>query len=211
MVSINSSLLGYFSFQSCCKIHPELNPRFSLWCCSPVQLSPSFTPTSVIRKMYATKEKSKDEPSGRTDKEEAAAHSHEGTEHWFLYFNIYFMYDKTKNLVLGLCDCRKQLSKHMPRSRGRKCRPLWGQGQFTDNTYQGPRASQARLFRAPHTSHGPPGDIVIVSSSSLPSTTFITRVHDASSASPASPECGSKNASSGHPAPAAWTCTCASW
>ncbi|XP_016892205.1 eukaryotic translation initiation factor 4E transporter isoform X1 [Cynoglossus semilaevis] len=41
-------------------------------------LSPSFTPTSVIRKMYATKEKSKDEPSGRTDKEEAAAHSHDG-------------------------------------------------------------------------------------------------------------------------------------
>lgn len=96
MVSINSSLLGHFSFQSCCKIHPELNPRFSLWCCSPVQLSPSFTPTSVIRKMYATKEKSKDEPSGRSDKEEAAAHSHDGTEHWFLYFNIYFMYDKTK-------------------------------------------------------------------------------------------------------------------
>uniref|UniRef100_A0A8C5ND05 Eukaryotic translation initiation factor 4E nuclear import factor 1 n=1 Tax=Gouania willdenowi TaxID=441366 RepID=A0A8C5ND05_GOUWI len=28
------------------------------------QLSPSFTPTSVIRKMYATKDKSRDEPSG---------------------------------------------------------------------------------------------------------------------------------------------------
>ncbi|CAJ1050671.1 eukaryotic translation initiation factor 4E transporter isoform X3 [Xyrichtys novacula] len=39
-------------------------------------LSPSFTPTSVIRKMYATKEKSRDEPSGRSDsKEEAAGHS----------------------------------------------------------------------------------------------------------------------------------------
>ncbi|XP_041836308.1 eukaryotic translation initiation factor 4E transporter isoform X2 [Melanotaenia boesemani] len=37
-------------------------------------LSPSFTPTSVIRKMYATKEKSKDEPSCRTEtKEEVAA------------------------------------------------------------------------------------------------------------------------------------------
>nr|XP_057930896.1 eukaryotic translation initiation factor 4E transporter isoform X1 [Doryrhamphus excisus]XP_057930905.1 eukaryotic translation initiation factor 4E transporter isoform X1 [Doryrhamphus excisus] len=37
-------------------------------------LSPSFTPTSVIRKMYATKEKSKDDPSGRSEtKEEAAA------------------------------------------------------------------------------------------------------------------------------------------
>ncbi|XP_054641565.1 eukaryotic translation initiation factor 4E transporter isoform X2 [Dunckerocampus dactyliophorus] len=37
-------------------------------------LSPSFTPTSVIRKMYATKEKSKDDPSGRSEtKEEATA------------------------------------------------------------------------------------------------------------------------------------------
>ncbi|XP_077429355.1 eukaryotic translation initiation factor 4E transporter isoform X2 [Vanacampus margaritifer] len=39
-------------------------------------LSPSFTPTSVIRKMYATKEKSKDDPPSRSEnKEEAAAHS----------------------------------------------------------------------------------------------------------------------------------------
>ncbi|XP_077385807.1 eukaryotic translation initiation factor 4E transporter isoform X2 [Festucalex cinctus] len=39
-------------------------------------LSPSFTPTSVIRKMYATKEKSKDDPSSRSEtKEEAAARS----------------------------------------------------------------------------------------------------------------------------------------
>ncbi|XP_041638993.1 eukaryotic translation initiation factor 4E transporter [Cheilinus undulatus] len=39
-------------------------------------LSPSFTPTSVIRKMYATKEKSRDEPSGRSEnKEETTAHS----------------------------------------------------------------------------------------------------------------------------------------
>ncbi|XP_037626661.1 eukaryotic translation initiation factor 4E transporter isoform X3 [Sebastes umbrosus] len=39
-------------------------------------LSPSFTPTSVIRKMYATKEKSRDEPSSRSEtKEEAAGHS----------------------------------------------------------------------------------------------------------------------------------------
>uniref|UniRef100_A0A3B4UXS6 Eukaryotic translation initiation factor 4E nuclear import factor 1 n=1 Tax=Seriola dumerili TaxID=41447 RepID=A0A3B4UXS6_SERDU len=42
-------------------------------------LSPSFTPTSVIRKMYATKEKSRDEPSGRSEtKEEGAAHSQDG-------------------------------------------------------------------------------------------------------------------------------------
>ncbi|XP_037107217.1 eukaryotic translation initiation factor 4E transporter isoform X1 [Syngnathus acus] len=39
-------------------------------------LSPSFTPTSVIRKMYATKEKSKDDPASRLEtKEEAAVHS----------------------------------------------------------------------------------------------------------------------------------------
>uniref|UniRef100_A0AAX7VF83 Eukaryotic translation initiation factor 4E nuclear import factor 1 n=1 Tax=Astatotilapia calliptera TaxID=8154 RepID=A0AAX7VF83_ASTCA len=42
------------------------------------QLSPSFTPTSVIRKMYATKEKSKDEPSNRSEtKDDSAAHSHD--------------------------------------------------------------------------------------------------------------------------------------
>uniref|UniRef100_A0A7N6AUN8 Eukaryotic translation initiation factor 4E nuclear import factor 1 n=1 Tax=Anabas testudineus TaxID=64144 RepID=A0A7N6AUN8_ANATE len=41
-----------------------------------LQLSPSFTPTSVIRKMYATKEKSRDEPLSVPDaKEEQAAHS----------------------------------------------------------------------------------------------------------------------------------------
>ncbi|XP_047437769.1 eukaryotic translation initiation factor 4E transporter isoform X3 [Mugil cephalus] len=39
-------------------------------------LSPSFTPTSVIRKMYATKDKSRDEPMGRSEtKEETATHS----------------------------------------------------------------------------------------------------------------------------------------
>ncbi|TKS71357.1 Eukaryotic translation initiation factor 4E transporter [Collichthys lucidus] len=41
-------------------------------------LSPSFTPTSVIRKMYATKDKSRDEPSSRSEtKEEAGGHSQE--------------------------------------------------------------------------------------------------------------------------------------
>uniref|UniRef100_A0A672GZZ7 Eukaryotic translation initiation factor 4E nuclear import factor 1 n=1 Tax=Salarias fasciatus TaxID=181472 RepID=A0A672GZZ7_SALFA len=36
-------------------------------------LSPSFTPTAVIRKMYATKEKSRDEPSGRSETKEESA------------------------------------------------------------------------------------------------------------------------------------------
>ncbi|XP_055364705.1 eukaryotic translation initiation factor 4E transporter isoform X4 [Betta splendens] len=38
-------------------------------------LSPSFTPTSVIRKMYATKEKSRDESSHQETKDEPVAHS----------------------------------------------------------------------------------------------------------------------------------------
>ncbi|XP_028262498.1 eukaryotic translation initiation factor 4E transporter isoform X2 [Parambassis ranga] len=49
-------------------------------------LSPSFTPTSVIRKMYATKEKSRDEPSGRAEnKEDSAAHSQDGSSSPNLY------------------------------------------------------------------------------------------------------------------------------
>lgn len=51
----------------------------------PLQLSPSFTPTSVIRKMYATKEKSRDDPSSHSEtKEEGAAHSQDGMKHQFV-------------------------------------------------------------------------------------------------------------------------------
>uniref|UniRef100_A0A8C6VWQ1 Eukaryotic translation initiation factor 4E nuclear import factor 1 n=1 Tax=Nothobranchius furzeri TaxID=105023 RepID=A0A8C6VWQ1_NOTFU len=48
-------------------------------------LSPSFTPTSVIRKMYATKEKSKDEPPGRSEtKEEATVNSRSSSPNIFM-------------------------------------------------------------------------------------------------------------------------------
>lgn len=40
-------------------------------------LSPSFTPTSVIKKMYESKEKSKDEPVSRPGSKEDTANSHE--------------------------------------------------------------------------------------------------------------------------------------
>uniref|UniRef100_A0A671XLB7 Eukaryotic translation initiation factor 4E nuclear import factor 1 n=1 Tax=Sparus aurata TaxID=8175 RepID=A0A671XLB7_SPAAU len=54
-----------------------------------LQLSPSFTPTSVIRKMYATKEKGRDEPSSRSDnKEEAAAHSQDDSSLPNLYMEV---------------------------------------------------------------------------------------------------------------------------
>ncbi|KAM9523091.1 eukaryotic translation initiation factor 4E transporter isoform 8-T10 [Salvelinus alpinus] len=39
-------------------------------------LSPSFVPTSVIRKMYATKEKSRDEPGSRPDSKEGHSQGH---------------------------------------------------------------------------------------------------------------------------------------
>ncbi|XP_008283766.1 eukaryotic translation initiation factor 4E transporter isoform X3 [Stegastes partitus] len=48
-------------------------------------LSPSFTPTSVIRKMYATKEKSRDEPSSRSETKEEAAHSQDDSSSPNLY------------------------------------------------------------------------------------------------------------------------------
>ncbi|XP_067443288.1 eukaryotic translation initiation factor 4E transporter isoform X4 [Thunnus thynnus] len=52
-------------------------------------LSPSFTPTSVIRKMYATKEKSRDEPSSRSEsKEEAAAHTQDDSSSPNLYLEM---------------------------------------------------------------------------------------------------------------------------
>lgn len=48
-------------------------------------LSPSFTPTSVIRKMYATKEKSRDEPLSRSETKEEATHSQDENRSTNLY------------------------------------------------------------------------------------------------------------------------------
>lgn len=45
------------------------------------QLSPSFTPTSVIRKMYATKDKSRDESTRLDTKDEASAYTQDGKKH----------------------------------------------------------------------------------------------------------------------------------
>ncbi|XP_044028506.1 eukaryotic translation initiation factor 4E transporter isoform X1 [Siniperca chuatsi] len=51
-------------------------------------LSPSFTPTSVIRKMYATKEKSRDEPSSRSETKEAAANTQDDNSSTNLYLEM---------------------------------------------------------------------------------------------------------------------------
>uniref|UniRef100_A0A674DPA7 Eukaryotic translation initiation factor 4E nuclear import factor 1 n=1 Tax=Salmo trutta TaxID=8032 RepID=A0A674DPA7_SALTR len=45
-------------------------------CFALLQLSPSFVPTSVIRKMYETKEKSRDEPGSRPDSKEGHSQGH---------------------------------------------------------------------------------------------------------------------------------------
>lgn len=46
-----------------------------------LQLSPSFTPTSVIRKMYATKDKNRDESARSDTKEDASAYAQDGKKH----------------------------------------------------------------------------------------------------------------------------------
>lgn len=64
---------------------------YNYWFLSVVQLSPSFVPTSVIRKMYETKEKSRDEPGSRPDSKEG--HSQEGmfiNGSFFFFFFLNF-------------------------------------------------------------------------------------------------------------------------
>ncbi|CAB1354002.1 unnamed protein product [Coregonus sp. 'balchen'] len=56
-------------------MHRSLSPGHGPTLHQQQQLSPSFVPTSVIRKMYETKEKSRDEPGSRPDSKEG--HSQE--------------------------------------------------------------------------------------------------------------------------------------
>lgn len=78
----------------------------------PLQLSPSFTPTSVIRKMYATKEKSRDDPSSHSEtKEEGAAHSQDGMRHQFVLKQTP---KRDKMLILLIVDhCHKCFGVHL--------------------------------------------------------------------------------------------------
>ncbi|XP_068450745.1 eukaryotic translation initiation factor 4E transporter isoform X2 [Clinocottus analis] len=68
---------------------PQLAERNSPGNAVTSMLSPSFTPTSVIRKMYATKEKSRDEQSSRLEmKEEAGGHARDGGSSPNLYLEL---------------------------------------------------------------------------------------------------------------------------
>lgn len=63
---------------------PDCVIRVPWWECSFfffLQLSPSFTPTSVIRKMYATKDKSRDESTRLDAKDEASVYTQDGKKH----------------------------------------------------------------------------------------------------------------------------------
>ncbi|KAF7664347.1 hypothetical protein LDENG_00180100 [Lucifuga dentata] len=71
-------------------------------------LSPSFTPTSVIRKMYETKEKSRDEPVSRPEtKEEAAPHSQDDSSSTNLYLETM---DGNASQPTGTKACSSSLS-----------------------------------------------------------------------------------------------------
>ena len=64
--------------------------------CFPLQLSPSFTPTSVIRKMYESKEKSKEEPTsgkaalgdGKEDTQKPSEGTSEPLSVWWSTSNV---------------------------------------------------------------------------------------------------------------------------
>uniref|UniRef100_UPI0037E9B06E eukaryotic translation initiation factor 4E transporter isoform X2 n=1 Tax=Semicossyphus pulcher TaxID=241346 RepID=UPI0037E9B06E len=113
-------------------------------------LSPSFTPTSVIRKMYATKEKSRDEPLGRSEnKEEAGAHSNDD--------------NSSPNLYLEAMDGNaappggvKASSQNLPNKDQERLRP-GSAGHHTSNMVPpGPSSSYPRpIYPVPLLSHVP--------------------------------------------------------
>lgn len=58
-----------------------------------LQLSPSFTPTSVIRKMYESKEKSKEEPaSGKAAPGDSKEDTQKASEGIAELLKVYYLY-----------------------------------------------------------------------------------------------------------------------
>ncbi|XP_051931409.1 eukaryotic translation initiation factor 4E transporter isoform X1 [Hippocampus zosterae] len=113
-------------------------------------LSPSFTPTSVIRKMYATKEKSKDDPSSRFEsKEEAAAHSQDENNSPSLHLEATEGNGAQSSGV-------KSLSQTLPSKDQERLRPL-STGHHTPTTAPpGPSSTFPRsIYPVPLLSHVP--------------------------------------------------------
>ncbi|XP_061907562.1 eukaryotic translation initiation factor 4E transporter isoform X2 [Entelurus aequoreus] len=136
-------------------------------------LSPSFTPTSVIRKMYATKEKSKDDPSGRSEiKEEAAAQ--DGIEPFvglqrfiFECLNVEvfkpFMTENSLNLHLDAMEGNnaqtggmKSTSQSLASKDQERLRPLSAGHHTATTTLPGPSSTFPRpIYPVPLLSHVP--------------------------------------------------------
>ncbi|XP_059184495.1 eukaryotic translation initiation factor 4E transporter isoform X2 [Centropristis striata] len=113
-------------------------------------LSPSFTPTSVIRKMYATKEKSRDEPSGRSEnKEEAAGHSQDDGSSPNLYLEAI---EGNAAQSLGL----KAGSQNLPSKDQERLRPGSAGHHAPTMVPPGPSSSFPRpIYPVPLLSHVP--------------------------------------------------------
>ncbi|KAI3370043.1 hypothetical protein L3Q82_024828, partial [Scortum barcoo] len=113
-------------------------------------LSPSFTPTSVIRKMYATKEKSRDDPSSRSEtKEGSCSSAHPRCSSPNLYLE---MMDGNAAQSGGV----KASSQSMPNKDQERLRP-GSAGQHTPNMAPpGPSSSFPRpIYPVPLLSHVP--------------------------------------------------------
>ncbi|XP_035007359.1 eukaryotic translation initiation factor 4E transporter [Hippoglossus stenolepis] len=120
-------------------------------------LSPSFTPTSVIRKMYATKEKSRDDPSSRSDtKEDGGGHSQD--ESSFPNVNLEAMdWNAAQSAgVKASSQQSKEQERLRPGSAGRHTPTMVPPGQsssFPRPIYPVPMLSHVPMVRPPPQLH----------------------------------------------------------
>ncbi|XP_054880434.1 eukaryotic translation initiation factor 4E transporter isoform X1 [Poeciliopsis prolifica] len=116
-------------------------------------LSPSFTPTSVIRKMYATKEKSKDEQSSRPEaKEEATTNSQDGSPNHLLGSVDGNVSQSVGAKISPQTIQSKDLERLRPGSTGHHMTPMAPQGpssSFPRPIYPVPLLSHVPMVR-PH-------------------------------------------------------------
>ncbi|XP_068172235.1 eukaryotic translation initiation factor 4E transporter [Antennarius striatus] len=112
-------------------------------------LSPSFTPTSVIRKMYATKDKSRDEPLGRSEmKDEVPAHSQDESSSQNLYHGVM---DGNSAQSGGV----KSSSQTLQNKDQDHLRPGTTGHHLPAMTHQGPSSFPRPLYPVPLLSHVP--------------------------------------------------------
>lgn len=120
-------------------------------------LSPSFTPTSVIRKMYATKEKSRDDPLSRSDmKEDGGGHSQEESSFSNLYLEAMDGNAAQSAGVKASSQPSKEQERLRPGSAGRHTPTMAPPGpssSFPRPIYPVPLISHVPMVRPPHQLH----------------------------------------------------------